>query len=163
MVAIPTGIISAGFVEQYQTFKKIGDYGIEKDIRFIRITLTENDSWNEQAVRDIGLPQNSIIAAIQRDGKMIIPNGSTVLKDGDILTMGAEPGEKDLPVRIQEIKLRKNHPWTDNPIRDLDISRRSYIVLVKRDGKSILPYGDLVLLEGDQVFTLSQERQIHGA
>ena len=53
--------------------------------------MTENDSWNEQAVRDIGLPQNSIIAAIQRDGKMIIPNGSTVPKDGDILTMGAEP------------------------------------------------------------------------
>ena len=28
MVAIPTGIISEGFVEQYQPFKKIGDYGI---------------------------------------------------------------------------------------------------------------------------------------
>ena len=35
MVAIPTGIISAGFVEQYSRFKKIGDYATEQDLDFV--------------------------------------------------------------------------------------------------------------------------------
>ncbi len=45
MVAIPTGIISAGFVDQYSRLKRIGEYGQEEDVHFIRIRLTENDQW----------------------------------------------------------------------------------------------------------------------
>ena len=40
MVAIPTGIISAGFVDQYSRIKRISEYGTEADIHFIRIHLT---------------------------------------------------------------------------------------------------------------------------
>ena len=40
MVAIPTGIISAGFVDQYSRLKRISEYGTEADIHFIRIHLT---------------------------------------------------------------------------------------------------------------------------
>lgn len=36
MVAIPTGIISAGFVDQYSRLKRIGEYGQEEDVHFIR-------------------------------------------------------------------------------------------------------------------------------
>ena len=45
MVAIPTGIISAGFVEQYQKLKTVGEYVEEENIHFIRICLKERDSW----------------------------------------------------------------------------------------------------------------------
>lgn len=34
MVAIPTGIISAGFVDQYSRLKRIGEYGQEEDVHF---------------------------------------------------------------------------------------------------------------------------------
>ena len=39
MVAIPTGIISAGFVDQYSRIKRISDWGAEADVHFIRIHL----------------------------------------------------------------------------------------------------------------------------
>lgn len=39
MVAIPTGIISAGFVEQYSTIKKKTEYGYESDMHFIKKIL----------------------------------------------------------------------------------------------------------------------------
>jgi len=39
MVAIPTGIISAGFVDQYSTIKKREEYGYESDMHFIKIFL----------------------------------------------------------------------------------------------------------------------------
>ena len=34
MVAIPTGIISAGFVDQYSHLKRISEYGQEEDVQF---------------------------------------------------------------------------------------------------------------------------------
>ena len=36
-------------------------------------------------------------------------------------------------------------------IKDLDISRQSIIVMIKRKGKTIVPSGSVVLLEGDEV------------
>ena len=120
MVAIPTGIISAGFVEQYQQFKRIGDYGIEQDIRFIRFSVTSKDKWAGRSIRSIGLPQGCLIAAVQRGQDLLIPNGDVVLTPGDIITVGAEPISKELPVSLRQITLRKNHPWTNNAIRDID-------------------------------------------
>lgn len=159
MVAIPTGIISAGFVEQYQQFKKFGDYGIEQDIRFIRFVLTTKDRWVGRSIRSIGLPQGCLIAAVQRGQDLIIPNGDVVLTPGDIITIGAEPLTKELPLRIQEITLRKNHPWTGSAIKDIDISRQSYIIMVRRAEKARIPYGDLKLNEGDRVYVLLKEKR----
>ena len=159
MVAIPTGIISAGFVEQYQQFKKFGDYGIEEDIRFIRITLSRHDVWVGRQIRNLGMPQDCIIASVQRGAELIVPNGDVILAPGDIVTLGAEPAGQEVPVHIREVILRRNHPWTGNAIRDIDISRLSYIVLVKRQGNAIVPNGDLVLKEGDKVFLLTKERK----
>ena len=159
MVAIPTGIISAGFVEQYQQFKKIGDYGIEQDIHFLRISLVRSDRWVGRQIRNLGLPKGCLIAAVQRGEELLIPNGEVVLMPGDIVTMGAEPAGKELPIHIREITLRKNHPWNGSEIRDIDISRLSYIVMIKRMGTAIVPSGELVLKEGDQVFMLSKEKK----
>jgi voltage-gated potassium channel len=87
MVAIPTGIISAGFVEQYQQFKRIGDYGIEQDIHFIRFPVSSKDKWAGRSIRSIGLPQGCLIAAVQRGQDLIIPNGDVILTPGDIITV----------------------------------------------------------------------------
>ena len=43
-------------------------------------------------------------------------------------------------------------------IRDLDISRQTIIVMVKRNGVMIVPKGELMLLEGDRVILYSQEK-----
>lgn len=41
MIAIPTGIISAGFVDQYSNIKKRAQYGYESDMHFIKIRIRE--------------------------------------------------------------------------------------------------------------------------
>ena len=43
-------------------------------------------------------------------------------------------------------------------IRDLDISRHSVIVLVKRKEKVMIPNGNLILREGDMVILYSEMR-----
>lgn len=159
MVAIPTGIISAGFVEQYQQFKKFGDYGIEQEIRFLRVSLGRHDRWVGRTIRSLGLPQECLIAAVQRGSEMIIPDGNVVLMPGDILTIGAEPVGKEIEMNIREIVLRKTHPWAGMEIQNLDISRQSYIVMIRRGDNSIIPRGDVVLQEGDKVFLLTKGKR----
>ena len=48
--------------------------------------------------------------------------------------------------------LEDRNPWTGMKIKDLDISRHSIIVLVKRGEKSLIPHGNLVLQDDDKVF-----------
>ena len=152
MVAIPTGIISAGFVDQYSRIKRIGEYANEKDVRFIKVTLIGKDAWAGKTVRGLGLPAGVIVAAIQRGKETVIPRGDVALKAGDALVLGAESLGDDSPIELKKVVLKARHPWNGQPIRDLDISRQTVIVTVERRGKALIPNGDLVLREGDRIF-----------
>lgn len=156
MVAIPTGIISAGFVDQYTTIKKRIEYGYESDMRFIKIHLDEDDRWTGKKIADLGLPQKIILAAIRRKERIIVPRGDVVLEEGDTVIIGAEPFNDHEHIKLKEIVLQEQNPWTDKRIRDLDISRHSVIVLVKRKNKALIPNGNMVLRDGDTVFLYTQ-------
>ena len=155
MVAIPTGIISAGFVEQYQKLKKMGDEG-EIGLHFIRIEIKPQDDWCGKEIKDIKLPMGAIIAIVLRGDKTLIPRGDVRLRSDDIVVLGAESLKDENLIDLKEIVIRKNHPWMGKPIRDLDISRQSYIFMVKRRDKVIVPRGSLVLLTDDIVFVYSK-------
>ena len=46
----------------------------------------------------------------------------------------------------------------NNAIRDIDISRQSYIILVRHAGTARIPNGSTMLHEGDEVFVFSREK-----
>jgi len=152
MVAIPTGIISAGFVDQYTNIKKRAEYGYEADMHFIKIQLESADQWVKKRVADLDLPADVIIAVVKRGSEVLIPRGDIVLKTGDIIVLGAEPFDTHDHIELKEIVIQKENPWADCRIRDLDISRHSIIVLVKRKNKSLIPHGNMVLRVGDNIF-----------
>ena len=156
MVAIPTGIISAGFVDQYSRLKRISEYGKEDDVNFIKVQVTETDNWNGKMIMDLGLPNGIIVAAIQREDDVLIPRGNTELHLGDALVLGAPSMDHDHPIDLKEVILRRQHPWNGKRIRDLDISRLSIIIMIKREGKSFIPNGNTVLMEGDRVILYTQ-------
>ncbi len=151
MVAIPTGIISAGFVEQYQRLKTVGEFAEEENIHFIRVRLSENDKWSGKKIMEIGIPRDAMIVAVQRGKETLIPRGSTVLKTGDIIVMCAEKSKDIQPIELMEITINEGHSWNGMAIRDIDISRQSYIFMIRRRGKAIIPKGSLVIRAGDIV------------
>ena len=151
MVAIPTGIISAGFVEQYQKLKTVGDYVEEENIHFIRIKLTDKDSWTKKKIIDLQLPKDIMIVAVQRDKDTIIPRGQTVLESGDVVVMCAEKIKEIQPIDLKEITINDGHSWNGVAIKDLDISRQSYIFMIRRRGKAIIPRGNLTIKAGDVI------------
>ena len=156
MVAIPTGIISAGFVEQYSRLKRMGEYGQEDDVHFIRIQLSKQDKWTGHSIAYLRLPEKIIIAVVQRDHRILVPNGDLVLQPNDVLVIGAESFQDKDRIKLKEITLLAKNPWTGQKIRDLDISRHSIIVLVKRNKKLLIPGGNMTLLEGDTVILYTQ-------
>ena len=161
MVAIPTGIISAGFVDQYSRLKKISEYANESDVHFIKVSLKRQDVWVGKAIMDLGLPYGVIVAMIRRGNENLVPRGDVVLKPGDILILGAEGISDDRHIDLKEIVLLKHNPWNGQRIRDLDISRQTMIVMVKRNGTVLVPKGELMLLEGDHVILYTQEKFAH--
>ena len=160
MVAIPTGIISAGFVEQYQRLKNIGDVAVEQEIRFVRIILKNRDDWTGKTIKELKLPHGALIALIRRGSEIFVPGGSTRLLAGDRLLLCAEPLPDEQPVNMREVLLRRDHPWNGTAVKDLDISRQSYVVLVKRKNAVLVPKTDLILAEGDKVFVYSRKRMV---
>ncbi len=152
MVAIPTGIISAGFVDQYSSIKRRNEYGYEADMQFIKVHIEANDIWCGKRVADLDLPVGIIIAIIKRYDEIIIPRGDMILQNEDVVILGAEPYEDHEHINLKEIVLKKQNPWVGVRIKDLDISRQSIIVVVKRRNKILIPNGKMILQTGDRVF-----------
>ncbi len=60
------------------------------DEQFIALRIRRNsklEGWIDSMLREIHTPNGCLVAMLQRDNKTIIPNGSTVIKEGDRLTI----------------------------------------------------------------------------
>ena len=156
LVAVPTGIISAGFVEQYTKLKHMGDYAKSIDMHFIKLQLSLKDKWVDKKIRDLELPHGAIVAMIQRQGNVIIPNGSVILEAGDKVIIGAEALKNDVPMQLKEVTLGATHPWREQFIKDLDFPRQTILLSIKRGGRSVVPKGNVKLHEGDTIVVISK-------
>ena len=156
MVAIPTGIISAGFVDQYSRIKRMSEYGQESDSHFIKIHLTQRDPWVDHTIAQLNLPERVIVAVVKRNDRILVPRGNMRLRADDIMVLGAESFGENEHIKLKEITLQKSHPWIGHRIRDLDISRHSIIVLVKRRKRVLIPNGSMILQERDVVIIYTQ-------
>ena len=156
MVAIPTGIISAGFVEQYTKLQRSSKMAKEDELRFIKVSLSGYDPWIGKKVSDLQLPTGMILAAIRRGDDVLIPRGNTVLESADTIVIASESVAGDEHVELKQITLLEHNPWNDQYVRDLDISRQTLIVMVKRGNRIIIPQGDTRLRAGDVVLVHSK-------
>lgn len=154
MVAIPTGIISAGFVEQYSLVKSRIPVHKEQPMMFIQLKVDERHPWINTSVQDAQIPQGMIIAGIIREKQVLIPDLDTVLCKDDLLVLGAEAylSDQDSKLIIKEARITVEHPWMEEPIKNLEYSGRYDILMVYRNNQLLNPYDNLTLFEGDLVF-----------
>ena len=89
VVAIPTGIISAGFVEQYNKLKATG---IESDITTIQIEL--DSSWLDMTVQEVEDAFNIDIVMVRRDGQTMTPRPDYKLTLNDAVAIYNRPTKK---------------------------------------------------------------------
>ncbi|MCM1188126.1 MAG: ion transporter [bacterium] len=155
MVAIPTGIISAGFVEYY-TRIKTGTYS-RHEASFITLGIGAGHPFAGRRIRDAALPEGLYPAVLLRGEDVFMPYGELMLQEGDSLLLGTE-GSPQIDCRLEEVSLYSGHPWIGSRIKELDISRRTFVVTVKRGERNIRPRGDTLLQEEDTVLLFEKKR-----
>lgn len=157
MVAIPTGIISAGFVEHYSRIKSMASVEEERDIHFVTSVVHASHSWCGKKLSEVILPPQLIVALVIRNGEEIIPNGSLVIKEKDQIIIGAKAFNEEREVEFRELIIKEANPWVGEKIKNLDISRQEIIIAIKRGGKTIIPSGETTVKTGDSMIIYSKK------
>lgn len=153
MVAIPTGIISAGFVEYYTKVKR-GNY-LERNADFVALDMTGGHEYIGKRLCDIRLPAGLFFAVVLRGEDVLTPYENLEIREGDSLLL-ASTSNRNIQAAIEEVSLWAGHDWIERKIKDIDISRRVFIVMIKRNGKIIRPQGNTVLRENDKLLLLDR-------
>ena len=83
-VAIPTGIISAGFVEQYTQMQNSQRLAIENR-KTISANVDEKSPFLDRSIEEIEAEDMLDVAVLVRDGAVILATGRVVVREGDIL------------------------------------------------------------------------------
>lgn len=132
------------------------DYSEETDVRFIDIPVTEHHPWNGMKVRDLQLPLGTLLVFLSHPGeKNTVPHGETVLRSGDVLVLGATAYTGQEDIHLSKLTLDASHPWCSRQIKDLKLSPGNLIILIRRNGQTIIPRGDTILEPGDELVKTS--------
>lgn len=158
MVAIPTGIISAGFVEQYTKQRSVYNEVEHGALKLVTSVMNEKHLWCGKFVKDILLPPQMILVVIIRDGDDIIPNGDTKLLDDDVLVFGASEQNYEDDFELNELIIKEENDWVGKAVKDLDISRLQLLVMIKRKNKNIIPNGHTVIKKGDHIVVYNKRK-----
>ena len=153
LVAIPTGIISAGFVEYY-TKIKTGTYS-HRNAEFVVIDITKEHGFAGKKINELQLPEGLYLAVVLRGEDILTPYSELEIKMYDKLLLASTSNTK-IHSEIEEVNLDTGHPWIGKKIKELDISRRTFIIMIRRKERIIKPEGSTGLLEKDTVVLLYQ-------
>lgn len=153
LVAIPTGIISAGFVEYY-TRIKTGRYS-SRQADYISIIVEDHEEECGKRIDELKLPLGLYVAGIIRGSEVHPPAESFVMQNRDCLLLTSTE-KRSVDARLEEIRLENSHEWIDKQIKDLDISRKTFILMIRRKNRIVQPEDNTKLVQGDVVVLLDR-------
>ena len=130
--------------------KTFNDYVDDSDMQLIQITIPPSHHWVGRQIKDIEFPENSIVVTIERGESTVIPNGNTTIEKGDIVILNAKR-TKYYDINLKEIIINSRHPWKDKELKDLHLAKNNLVVMIKRDGGTIIPRGNTTIKQNDIV------------
>lgn len=88
-VAIPTGIISAGFVEQYTQMQNARNKTIGKR-QTISVSVDKKSPYIDRGIREIESEDGLDVTVLVRDGAILLASDEVVVREGDIMVFQKE-------------------------------------------------------------------------
>lgn len=129
--------------------KTFTDYQEESDIRFIKIHINGNHPWISKAISELPIPKEFLIVLILRDGKELVPNGSTVVEQGDLMVIAAQEFNDRQSLSMQEIIIDSNHSWVNQSLKQITLDEGSLVIMIKRNETTVIPDGGTLILPDD--------------
>ena len=122
-----------------------------EEISFGRIRIDAFSPWADCRISQLNIPQELLIVSIFRDGESIVPNGNTLLKRDDELIIGIRGYENSTNAIIKSRIIRPGSRWVGSTIREFAAEKSYLVIMIKRNGESIIPNGNTVICGNDQL------------
>lgn len=146
MFAKRLGLIDDGS----SVMKTFNDYQDETpQFNMMRVYVSETHGWCGKKISEISLPEESLVLMIKRSETTIVPKGETVIESGDDVILGIPSYYDNDDIALKEEKIDKTHKWSNKKIAELELPSSYLIIMVKRDGDTIIPNGSTKILAGD--------------
>lgn len=130
------------------TFSTLQD---TEEISFGRIRIDAFSPWADCRISQLNIPQELLIVSIFRDGESIVPNGNTLLRRDDELIIGIRGYENSTNAIIKSRIIRPGSRWVGSTIREFAAEKSYLVIMIKRNGESIIPNGNTVICGNDQL------------
>ena len=122
-----------------------------EEISFGRIRIDAFSPWADCRISQLNIPQELLIVSIFRDGESIVPNGNTLLRRDDELIIGIRGYENSTNAIIKSRVIRPGSRWVGSTIREFAAEKSYLVIMIKRNGESIIPNGNTVICGNDQL------------
>ena len=86
---------------------------------------------------------------IIRGEQKIIPNGRTVIKCGDLIVLSAVTSENVEGIKLSERLIKKGDEDIGKTLSEMNCEENALVIMIKREGKIVIPKGNTVLKEND--------------
>lgn len=138
--------------DKADVMRNFNDFAEENEMQFNEVKITPTSIWKDKEVRHLNLPKNILMCLVIRtDGSKEIPNGSTVLHEGDKVVIGAKAFIDETKLKINEEIIDSDSPYVGMSVKDYP-SEQNQILVIRRSGKTIIPNGSTVIKENDILF-----------
>lgn len=129
--------------------KTFNDYQEETDICFVKMHVEKGHPYLDRLVRDLPSFKELLITLILRGKKTIIPDGNTMIHEGDLLVLAAPEFEDREDLSLYEINITRGHKYAGVPMKQAFRDKSLLVVMIKRKEGNIIPNGETVIQEGD--------------
>lgn len=131
------------------------DYQEDSDISFIKLHLDSKHNWLGRSLAQLQLPSDLLVAMIVREDEIVIPNGKTVLCEGDLLVLAARGFEDREHLTLREVVVENKKPYANRTLAQIPHAHSNRVILIKRGIHTIIPSGSTLIKPGD-ILVLTQ-------
>lgn len=134
--------------------KTFSDFSEEADLQFSEIKVDSQSPWAGLSLKELKLPKSALVCSILHpDGTKSVPDGNTVLAEGDEAIVCSKAFRSGRHLKIIEHPLSKGSKWAGKMIMEYPANTGNQILMIRHsDGRSEIPNGKTVLHEGDVLF-----------
>jgi CIC family chloride channel protein len=138
------------------------------------VELKANSVAVGHRIRDIPLPEHSMVVSVRRTNQVVVPHEGMLLQSGDRVTLLADqthietarerlvkpdphPG---VHTQYAEFVVTADSAVAGQPIRDIHLGADCLVVTIKRNEELLIPHGQTTILPGDVLVLLTRSRDL---
>jgi CIC family chloride channel protein len=139
-------------------------------VETVEVELKSNSIAVGHRIRDIPLPEHSMVVSVRRANQVVIPHEGMLLQSGDRVTVLADRAHMEtakerllkpdphpgMHTQYAEFVVTADSPVAGRRIQEIDLGADCLIVTIKRGEELLIPHGQSQVLPGDVIVLLTR-------